>query len=264
MIERKYTKLCNSGRLTQELIDAGLPLSPTTDFVFYGVITNNSAAGDETIIILIDDVTQDDLDTCDAVVAAHIPTPLPPEPPDPIPVDLNDVQKDESGKMYVRAETRPINCTTLFTSKGDTLGDPPSIGTGTEITWDASKSGEFTSDGAPSGFKQKIIDLVFCDSIYITAGACFFTNALRGSSLDMMVVVPDNQDGHTIMDHFVNHWPMTGTCQGGSTIDSATISSELPAGTILRFIIIVPESDNVSNGDAVIKMYRTRTVVHSS
>lgn len=84
MIERNYSKYCDVGRLTDEIITAGLPISPSTGARFYGCVCNYIGTGWETKVILFDNITAGEISTVDAVVAAHIPTPLPPSGPLPV------------------------------------------------------------------------------------------------------------------------------------------------------------------------------------
>jgi len=76
MIQEKYDKLVNGQRLQNEIIAAGLPMYPAEGARFYGVVTNNSAEGDEAVVMCYDDITQEEVDTIDVVVAAHIPIPV--------------------------------------------------------------------------------------------------------------------------------------------------------------------------------------------
>jgi len=251
MIERHYTKIIDGPRLVTEIVAAGLLLYPDVAARFYGVKSNMVPPDSwDSIVLLYDDVTQSEIDTVDAVVAAHIPIPLP--------VIVQPV--DEDGKPYVRTEIRPIDCTTMFTSRGDKIDAPQEIGTGVSTLWDSSSVG-WTTEGAPSGWKRKIIDLQFIDSIYVTAGLCMYENVPFGSTLGMWVMYEAEPGAFVAVDHFVSDWPMSGTCTGGSTIDSSTISSALPPYLTLRFIITVPEDETTAKGSAALKIYRERTVI---
>lgn len=75
MISRVYMKLCNAGRLTKEIINAGLPKYPDTGARFYGVITDHIESGDRTQVLLFDDISQGETDVVDSVVTNHIPMP---------------------------------------------------------------------------------------------------------------------------------------------------------------------------------------------
>jgi hypothetical protein len=208
-----------------------------------------------------DDITQQEITEVDAIVAATVPVPLP-QPTQPL---------DPDDKPYVRAEPRPINCTTIFTGAGDTLS-PASIGTGPRITWDASVQGEFTTQGAPSGCMQKTIDLVFCDSIYMRAGYVF-TDCEWEDYLDLYIMAPNgypyrkndgtpaqNLTGSPLaIEHSVVRFPLN--LGGRIMLDSQTASQEIPSGYIIRAVITIPENDTTCKGSAILMMYRPRTVI---
>jgi hypothetical protein len=71
---RNYAKLCDAGRLTQELITAGILQSPTGGFKMYGVSVDPT--GPTTIVYVIDTLLPADGVTIDNTVAAHVNTPL--------------------------------------------------------------------------------------------------------------------------------------------------------------------------------------------
>jgi len=71
MQTRTYTaKQSNTGKLTDELIAAGLVQGTR----FYGA--GYDSATNITVVYVADDFTQQEADTCDAVVAAHVPLTL--------------------------------------------------------------------------------------------------------------------------------------------------------------------------------------------
>jgi hypothetical protein len=71
---RNYAKLCDAGRLTQELITAGILQSPTGGFKMYGVSVDPT--GPTTTVYVIDTLLPADGTTIDNTVAAHVNTPL--------------------------------------------------------------------------------------------------------------------------------------------------------------------------------------------
>lgn len=77
MLERKYQKQCNLDRLNYEIVAAGLPQYPNAGARFYGSLANQYPTYWETTVLLYDDATDPEKATVDAVVAAHVPTPLP-------------------------------------------------------------------------------------------------------------------------------------------------------------------------------------------
>jgi hypothetical protein len=178
MISRTYDKLCDIGRLTQEIIASGKPVYPDTGARFYGVLCGYTGTGSgyETIVQLFDDATQTEIDAIDTLVANHVPIPLPPEPPAPL---------SEDGKPYVRAEVRPLDCTTYFTNAGDIVG---TIGGGKALYWDFSNSDDVVI--APTGFKRKRMDVSFIDFVYLKSGVLTVTNVTPGSYLDYYLVAP--------------------------------------------------------------------------
>ncbi len=75
---RNYAKLCDAGRLTLEIIAAGIPQTPTPGFKFFGVSTDTAPlANPATIVYVIDTLSPADGVTIDNTVAAHVNTPLP-------------------------------------------------------------------------------------------------------------------------------------------------------------------------------------------
>ncbi len=75
---RNYAKLCDAGRLTLEIIAAGIPQTPTPGFKFFGVSTDTAPlANPATIVYVIDTLSPADGVTIDNVVAAHVNTPVP-------------------------------------------------------------------------------------------------------------------------------------------------------------------------------------------
>jgi len=258
MIERKYNKLCDAGRLTSEIVSAGLPKYLSTGARFYGVITNHSAGSDDTNVLLYDDITQQETDIVDTVVAAHIPIPMPPDPTQPI---------DSEGKPYVRAESRPICCTTYFT----TCGDNGAIGNGKRFAWDFSNSDDDITP--PTGYKRKRIEFHFIDIFYMKEGTVYYHNKLKGSYFDQYVVCPAGyyyykNDGtpalaaeDTIISHYVIKHPMQGSVPMGDELNSESCSSGIPSYYKFWIDVTVPDTDILSNGIIEVEAYRDRTVI---
>lgn len=71
---RNYAKLCDAGRLTQELIAAGITQSPTVGFKMFGVSVDSTP---NTTVYVIDTLSGPDGVTIDNTVAAHVATPMP-------------------------------------------------------------------------------------------------------------------------------------------------------------------------------------------
>jgi len=83
MINKTFDKKCDCGRLTVEIIAAGLPIYPNAGARFYHVNcdqqTDNSWV---TTVVVYDDFTAGETTTLTSVVTAHIPIPLPSTPID--------------------------------------------------------------------------------------------------------------------------------------------------------------------------------------
>jgi hypothetical protein len=265
MINRTYDKRCEVGRLSQEIVASGKPVYPDTGARFYGCNCDQVDGSYVTTVMLFDDITQAETDAIDALVAAHIPIPLP-TPTQPV---------DAENKPYVRSEPRPLSCTTIFVGAGDKLQDsegPAIIGGGNRIVWNAKNAGEFTTVGAPTGFKRKVIDLVFCDEIYMRAGYIFAACEVE-DYLDLYVMCPPGwpySDGtqmkynttgdYLAIDRNVVHFPLN-SGNSGVCLDSGTASQAVPAGYVVRAVITIPEDDIDCSGSAILMMYRARTVV---
>jgi hypothetical protein len=178
--------------------------------------------------------------------------------------------KDEYGKEFVRAESRPIDMTTYFTMQGDDINNSL-IGGGTDLKWDFSNS---TNDvTAPTNFKRKRIEFRFIDGIRVKEGTIYWKDKLFGSYIDLFVICPSGQyyldntgtpqlaDEDTIIDHFVNHHFIMDTCIMGDELNTEAASLEIPSAYKFRLEITVPDSDNISKGYVSIEIYRRRTVV---
>lgn len=258
MIERLYNKLCVGLRLQEEIIAAGLPVDPSQGARFYGVFTVDSATNPYTKVLLYNDITQQETDIVDTVVANHIPTPIPPAPDHPY---------DSEGKPYVRAESRPINCTTYFT----TCADNGSIGNGKRFAWDFSNTDDDIT--APSGCKKKRLEFSFIDTVWMKEGTVYYKNALKGSYFDQYIVCPTGyyyykNDGtialaaeDTVVSHYVIKHPMQGDVPMGDELNSESCSGGIPSYYKFRIEIVVPDTDSTSNGVIEIEMYRERTVI---
>lgn len=177
------------------------------------------------------------------------------------------VAKTDDGKPIVRSESRPIGCTTYFTSVGDDTG----IGDGTELSWDFSNS---TDDvPAPSGFSRKRIEFKFLDTVYLKEGTIYFHNAVKNSYIDIMVVCPNGQyyydnDGDakqatadTVINQYVFHHHIQGTVAMGDELNTESCSPAIPNNYKFWIEVTVPDTDTTSNGSVQLELYRTRTVV---
>ena len=180
---------------------------------------------------------------------------------------------DSEGKSYVRAESRPLLCTTCFT----TCGDNSQIGAGSQMAWDASDADGWidASGGAPAGFKQHSVDVNFMDSIWLKEGTIYYMDAQKGSYCDMHVICPSgyyymyqgavqqSQSDDQVADHYLIKHPVQGNVPMGDELNTESCSQELPSYLIFRFTATVPEGDNSSYGYMEMELYRQRTVVIS-
>jgi hypothetical protein len=272
MIERKYQKEVNSDRLNLEIIAAGLPVYPNTGARFYGILGKQFPTYWECTVLLFDDITQNEIATVDAVVAAHIPIPMPQEP---TAVTISGTSLDPSGKLYTRAESRPLDCTTCFTTCGDTDGANPVIGAGPRLAWDASSVGWVDDEnGAPDGMKQISVTIQFCDSIWLKEGTIYYMDCDKGSYIDMEVLCPNggyymylgqvyqNTTGNDLaVDHYLFRHPMQDNVPMGDELNTETCSQELPSYLKFKLTVTVPEADVTSYGYMEVELYRRRTVV---
>ena len=274
MIERHYSKGTDCARLSKEIVDAGMPVWPDTGARFYGIIETSYPTID-TMIMLYDNITQNEIDSIDAIVAAHIPVPLPDEVKE---ITIAGTSLDASGKLYTRSESRPLDCTTVFTTCGDTNGGTPNIGAGPRLAWDASVSAGWVDDqnGAPDGMKQFSVIIQFCDSIWLKEGSLYYMNCMKGSYADMTVLCPNggyymylgqvyqNTTGDDLtVDHYLMKHPLQDSVPMGDELNTETCSQELPSYLKFKWTITVPESDATSYGYMELEMYRRRSVVIS-
>lgn len=258
MINQTYNKYCDTARLTSELVIGGFPMHPNTGARFYGVRADWVGAEWITTVMLYDDISQGEIASIDAIVTAHIPTPLPTVEP----------AIDEEGKMFVRAESRPLDCTTVFTNRGDSA---TVIGAGKTIYWDFSNSDDIVTP--PTGFKRKRIVFQFLDPVYIKDGALYFFNTLKGSYVDVWLVCPtggyyQKNDGSvaqasvdTPIAHFLINQFMQGDCPMSDEFNSETRSLAIPTYMQFWAEITVPDTDSTSNGYMCLELFRLRTVV---
>jgi len=188
-------------------------------------------------------------------------------------------EKDADGKVYVRAESRPLQCTTYFTTAGDddSSGVVQPIGAGDRMFWDASEpsgSTPWTTEDAPEGMKQFSVDISFMDSIWLKEGTIYYMDCMKGSYIDMQVICPNglyymnlgqvyqNTTGSDlIVDHYLNKHPMQGSVPMGDELNTESCSQELPSYLRFRMTITVPLADDSSYGYMEMEAYRERTVV---
>jgi len=182
--------------------------------------------------------------------------------------------KDEDGKQYIRAESRPLDMTTYFTSKGD---GATTIGDGNKLVFNFNNTDDDVAS-PPAGTKQKKVTCTFIDAVRIKEGTLYWQNMPFGSKMDLCIGVPDqgwykkndgsyaqNTTGDVMkIDQFVNSSPMMGDCPMGDELNTEAASDEIPAGMVFGFTVTVPDSvsdtDNV-RGAVQMELYRRRTVI---
>lgn len=180
---------------------------------------------------------------------------------------------DEDGKPYSRAESRPLDMTTYFTS----VADDTEIGDGDSFRFDFNNT-DNDVNSPPTGRKQKEIIFSFIDGVRVKEGTIYWENMPFGSHMTLALMVPDqgyykkndgtiaqNTTGSPLeIDRFVNESPMMGNCPMGDELNTEAASAEVPAGTLFKLLCDVP--DSVGNTDNVhaavqIELYRRRTKV---
>jgi len=172
------------------------------------------------------------------------------------------------GKTIVRAESRPLDCTTVFTCIGDSDNN---IGDGKELSWDFSNTEDEVP--APAGYRRKRLEFKFLDPVHIKEGAVYFYGAQKGSYVDFYIVCPagnyyyDNNGNpqyateDTIISHYVIHHMICGDCPMGDELNTESCSTEIPNTYKFWIDITVPDTDNSSYGHVSLELYRRRTVI---
>jgi hypothetical protein len=97
----------------------------------------------------------------------------------------NKLVYDSEGKEFQRAESRPLDCTTYFTTKGDSVN---AIGEGAILAWDFGNQDNEIIQESGSLIRRKRIEFKFLDTIYIREGTMYFHNTVKGSYVDLYVV----------------------------------------------------------------------------
>lgn len=179
---------------------------------------------------------------------------------------------DEDGKPFSRAESRPLDMTTYFTSVADDL----EVGDGDRFIFDFNNTDNDVT--APTGFKRKKLVFSFIDGVRVKEGTIYWENMPFGSYMDLLLMVPDqgyyklndgtiaqNTTGSPLeIDRFVNGAPMMGDCPMGDELNTEAASAEVPAGTLFCLQCTVPDSVTTSDNChayVLIELYRRRTKV---
>jgi len=177
------------------------------------------------------------------------------------------------GRQLVRSDSRPIDATTYFTSRGDTAS---TLGNGEIIQWDFSTADDEVTDSItttiPSGFKRKRLKLSFSDDVRVKEGTLYWLNAPFGTFVDFWVVCPDGQyyydrsgtpqqaSGDTPIVHYVNHHMIMGDCPMGDEMNTeAANENPIPPNYELWVEVTIDENDTSCVGSGELELYRTRT-----
>lgn len=176
----------------------------------------------------------------------------------------------EDNKQIVRAESRPLNCTTCFTCIGDSATE---IGKGKEFSWCFANDDD---DITPSGvtYKRKRIEFNFIDSVWLKEGTFYFYDMPKGSYVDVCIICPTgayyyDSDGNlqqatedTAVAHYVMHHMMEGTVAMGDELNTESCSTEIPNYYKFRIDVTIPEeSGSTAHGNFELELYRKRTVI---
>lgn len=176
--------------------------------------------------------------------------------------------KSDDGKTIVRAESRPLNNTTVFTCRGDSGSN---IGDGKIIAWDFSNDDDEIS--APEGYKRKRLEFSFLDGIYVKEGACYHFDSPKGCYVDFYIVCPDGQYYYDnngdlkqasvdmVIHHYVNHHFIQGSVPMGDELNTESCSQSIPNNYKFWVDVTTPDSDVNSNGFISLEIYRERTVI---
>jgi len=221
-------------------------------------------------------LSSNDSTTLINIVANHTGEALP---------EIDPTPRMPDGRPIIRADTRPLNTMTVFTSSGD---DSTSIGGGAMLKWDFSNTDDdYTGPEVPSGFKCKQILLSFHCPVYMKDGTMYFFKAPWGASVQMSIAVPPGQyypnpagqipaaalglqnddrmfsnSGADIVpiQIYVSNHPMYGDCPMGDEFNAEGCAIDaLPPGWYVRALIFCPEGNTEFKGYGDIELYRCHT-----
>jgi len=176
----------------------------------------------------------------------------------------------EDGKEIVKSEMRPLACTTMFTSIGDS---ETVIGEGKWLVFDFSNDDDEVEMPSGSEMKRKRLEFSFLDPIWIKEGAIYQFDAPKGAYVDFYIVCPSGQYYYdndnvpklatedTPIAHFVCKHPIYGSCPMGDELNSESASEEIPTNYKFWIDITVPDDNNTCHGHFSLEIYRKRTKI---
>lgn len=181
--------------------------------------------------------------------------------------------KGKDNRPIVRADSRPEEHTTYFTTRGDSA---TAIGDGKEIKWDFSNSDDIVTDSittsVPSGYKRKRMKLSFVDEVRVKEGSLYWENATFGCYIDFWIICPDGEyyydrsgtpqqaNGDTPIVHYVNRHFLMGNCTMGDELNTEAANDDpIPSNYELWVEITVPDGNSNCHGAGELEVYRERT-----
>jgi len=263
--------IINPGRLTQEIG------SSTISIALDSLNISTSVCG----IVFKAALSQDEQTTLSGIVVAHTGDPLSVDPP---------IMED--GRPLVRADTRPLETQTYFTSVGDT---EDGIGDGDSLMWDFSSDLDIYDEGSlengptvASGYKAKRFDIWFNEPVYLKDGTMYFVNAPFGSYISMYITIPagnfypnasgtytsamlglsgDDMYAYATKDvlyaSYVMKHGMIDSCTMGDELNAEGAQVDaMPAGWHITGIVVTPEEGSENfKGFGSLELYRQYTCV---
>jgi hypothetical protein len=190
-----------------------------------------------------------------------------------------NTEKDNEGRWYVRADSRPKKWDICFTGAGDDIQNN-GIASGKEFSWDFSNNDDL-DPSPPSGYKRKIIQFQFMDDIKIKEGTVYFYDIPKGCYMDFYIVCPpggyygrkyldENNDlqiqiaqatEYIKFARWIAHYRITGSAPMGDELNTEAADEDLvPSYMLWQIEITTPDTDSSSYGHFILEIYRARTV----
>jgi hypothetical protein len=185
------------------------------------------------------------------------------------------IKKDKAkdGRIVVRADSRPRDATTQFTTKGDSA---TVLGEGNQMFWDFSNNDDEVTDSittaVPASHTRKRIKLSFADDVWLKEGTIYWKDAPKGCYIDFWVICPDGEyyinragtptlaTADTPITHYVNGHRIFDSCAMGDELNTeGAMEDAMPNNYELWLEVTTPDSDNTSYGHALMELYRDRT-----